>query len=1055
MTKKHYSSKIINSIFLLAIICLAIFVVPISTITLAESQTASFVTSSTNLDFSYNGNTSTIYTAPTGWTKGMESNATSGVINVDYYNDTFNLDLDDMPSKIQNSDNYMLMINSKAKNDTTPKAQYYTNTSAFELQAYSSYKIRVYTRVTAELNGSTMNSARASIYLTGLEDEHAFKDIDYNQASEWTAFTFYITTGFEKQNVKLELWLGSKPNHTSNGAVFFDNIEVLQISENEINATSTRDEVINLDQSELVENINADFELSTLADWERINEMATNANAEIIDLSDKNSCEAKDIPYVGTDLSKNNSKALVLYTTDDETTYFGYSSKDIDVAMHDIVKISVNAKVADLNGSAYINLVENTIKDMNGEDIDAITPVTQTITISSNSTNAFRNNYSTYTFYIKGRSLYNTSFKLQLCLGTKSNPASGLVAFDNIKIESISYSDYSSITADASNIQVALDSDPDSYLIKNSAFNAVEKTSKQLTYPLTPSNWTHTVSDKNDVVFGVINTNDAVYTSNIDSFKGFANPGNPEGFGSVTTDSNNILLMRNLDKTYQSIKSNDFEISSNSYYKLTFNYNIIETNSETNIFNVYIKDENGQTLYSDQGIARTEGVWKTYTIYINTKAYSNNLNLILSLGQENDNVRGIVYLDNIVLAKDSTMTADKYNQIAQSNNVLDFQEGNFNLVQYDKDGIYTPLRYDASEKDDYSFGGIIDAEDSTDAFEVEKSPNNTSPLNYIMMLQTFDKTTYSLTAKDSLSLTSDSYYKFSVDVKVQGSNLLNANKEDYDETFGAKFALSGLDEQIEGIVDSEWTTYTIYVACTYSVDVKIQFALVSLDNNTSGIAYFDNYTYEVIDSDTYNLAKLNSSDTDRNLFVDETDEDEEDSSTSSANLEYIWYLIPTLILAVALVLALVAYFLKKFRIKKWEKRKINEYDRDKTVHRDVIRAEAEKTRDESVRELKVRIQELENEKAHIEEIHQEQLKNSRGSRAQGISKNTEREFKQYAKLHTAVENRIITLNKQIDNMNTAEYLLSLQHKIMIEKAKKERQAKEQAYKKEKQAKKSK
>ena len=51
-------------------------------------------------------------------------------------------------------------------------------------------------------------------------------------------------------------------------------------------------------------------------------------------------------------------------------------------------------------------------------------------------------------------------------------------------------------------------------------------------------------------------------------------------------------------------------------------------------------------------------------------------------------------------------------------------------------------------------------------------------------------------------------------------------------------------------------------------------------------------------------------------------------------------------------------------------------------------------------------------------------------------------------MHTAVENRIANLNKKIDNMNTAEYLLSLQHKIMLEKAKDERAAKEKAFKKE-------
>ena len=1058
--KQKHSSKILHALFAFAIFCFALVVAPFATSVpaYAESQTASFVTSSTNLNFSYNGNTSTVYTSPTGWAKGLEANATSGAINLEYYNDTFNLDLDDLPSKIQGTDNYVLMINSRGTNDTTPKAQYYTNSSAFELSAYSSYKIKVYTKVTAELlSDSTMSSANASIYVTGLESDLKFENIDYNQANEWTAYTFYITTGFEKENVKLELWLGSKPNYGSSGAVFFDNIEITQISQDEIDTTKPHTTAVNLDESRLVDDVNANFETNSLADWTRIAPMESNSFAEIIDLTNSNTSDSKGITYVGTDLSLNNTKALVLYTIDDTQTYFGYKSKDIAVKMHDIVKISVNVKVADLNGSAYVNLIENPVKNASGTEIESITPVTKSITISSNPSNNFQNGYTTCSFYIKGRSLYNTSFALELCLGSSSSKASGLVAFDNIKIEKLSFADYTSISANTNNVQVDLDSDPASYLISNPAFNVVEKQDKTLTYPLIPSNWTHNCEDENDIFFGVINTNSSVYEANKASFGNFANPGNPEGFGSVATDTNNILLMQNVNKTYQSITSSDFSVNSNSYYKLSFAYNILETNSETDIFNVYVKDENGQTLYVDENIARTDGAWATYSLYINTKAYSNKLNLILTLGQKDSPARGVVYIDNVILAQDSSLTAEEYETLAKSNNVLDFQQGNFNLVQYDKEGLYTPLRYTASaENSSTAFGGIIDAEDSADAYEIEKSPNNTNALNYIMMLQTFDNVTYSLTAKDSLSLSADSYYKFSIDVKVQGQNILNANAEDYDSTFGAMFALSGLDEKIEGIVASDWTTYTIYVACTSTTDVKIQFALASLDNNTSGIAYFDNYNYEVIDSDTYNLAKLNTTDTNTTLFVDDTDTAEADTDSSNVNLEYIWYLIPTLILAVALILALVSYFLRKIRIKKWEKRKINEYDRDKTVHRDVIRAEAEKRRDESVKELKTRVAELEAEKAHIEEVHQEQLKATRGrARAQGISKNTEREFKQYAKLHTAVENRIATLRKQIDNMNTAEYLLSVQHKIMIEKAKKDRQAKEEAYKKEKQAKKAK
>lgn len=1047
MTKKVNKTKKLSFVTLSAIaLCFSLMFGVLFSITpvFAYSETPSSVTSSTNLNFAYNGNTTSVYTNPTGWTKGYTNNTTSGVINLQKVTtENCNLTNDQKPSKIEGADDYVLMINSKSSESSLPASQYYSSSSAFELSAYSHYKIKVYTKVNLDAN--------ASIYVTGLEDDLKYELINHEDAGQWRDYTFYISTGLDSQSIKLELWLGSK-NSVSSGAVFFDNIEFTQISENEIDESKPRTIYTNLDESQLISGINADFENNSLADWSRINPMKVDTYAEIINLSNDNESVAKEITYVGTDLTKNNERAFVLYTKNDTKSYIGYKTKNaIDLKMYDIVKVSINVKTADLDGSAYVKIVENDVKNSKCEKIEAIEPKTESITISSNSSNNFINKYTTCTFYLKGRSLYNTSYNIELWLGSEETPASGLVAFDNIKIENISYSDYSNASTDSSSVKVAFDSDPNKFNIKNSSFNDVKKSEKELTYPLIPANWEHSAKNDLDIYYGVINTNNNIYDAHKNEFGNFANPENPSGFGSTSTDTNNILLMHNFNSSYQSVKSSDFDIDSNSYYKLSFDYKLLATTEVDNIFNVYVQDEDSNTLYANENIKKTDGEWKKYSIYFNTKAYSNTLNLILSLGTKENEVKGVVYIDNVILQKQENMTAEEYELIAKDNNVLDFEQGNFNLVKYNGSEIYTPLRYtekleNASQTvagEPAGLGGIIDTSDENNT--IEKSPNSTSALDYLMMIRTNNKATYSLTAKDSLSLSSDTYHKFTIDILTKGieENL------DYKEKYGAIFALSGLDEKIEGIVsDNEWTTYTIYVACTSSVTINVQFALASLDLTTSGNAYFDHFTYEVIDQDTYNLAKLNNENK-TDLFIGDTDVDEDDNNSSSnTSLEYIWYVIPTLLLAVALIIALVAYIMKKVKIKKWEKRKINEYDRDKTVHRDVIRAEAEKRRDSEVKELKTSLEEIEQQKAHIEEVHQEQLKANRANRAKGVTKADEKEFKQYAKLHTAIENRIANINKQIDKMNTAEYLLSVQHTIMLEKAKAERVAKEKAYSKE-------
>jgi len=999
------------------------------------------VTKLSNLDFSSNSITTSVNSKPTGWEQGLNESTTSGTINLNYYNKTnLNLPVDQVPKKLEGFDDYVLMINSKTSSESIPKVQYYKNTSSLTLDPYSTYKIKVYVQVT--------KTARASIYVNGLEEPLCFEGISYENASTWVPYNFYITTGLESKSVNLELWLGSKQTNRSEGAVFFDNVEITQLSEKDIDTTTARTKYVSYKSDNIYENFENGFN-----GWTKINELEENTYAEIINQSTENDSISKDIHYLGTDYSKGNVNALTLYTKEDTKSYFGYKSKDIELGIYDIVKVTANVKTHNLSGSAYVKIVENDVKDLNGNIIEKITPASTSLSITSNSTNKFNNNYQTCTFFIKGRNLYNTSYNIELWLGSEENKSSGIVAFDTITIEPVSYEEYSKATSGSTVAKLELESTVDSYTIKNSAFNDVQKAEKELTYPLIPANWTHNEKDSQENYFGVINTNETIYNANANQFGNFANPGNPTGV-STATETNNILLMHNINETYQSVKSSAFKIESNSYYKLSFAYKLLATDAnQQNIFNVFVEDDANNILYTHENLTKTNG-WETYTIYFNTKAYSNELNLILSLGTEENLVKGIAYIDNVMLVKEE-LTASEYEEISKENNVLDFQEGNFNLIKENSNHIHTPLRYNGKLEEgtqvsdsslDVAFGGIIDASSTQDAYDIEKQENSSNTLNYIMMIQTMDQAKYSLTAKDNLTISANSYYKFTIDIKTQG--LAEKDQKDSEEKYGAIFALSGLDEKIEGIVANNWTTYTIYVSSTDSTTVNLQFALKSLDIETSGIAYFDNYSYEVIDSDIYNKAVLNNEDNDKVLFIGNTDvkEDEEEDTTKAENdLTMLWYLIPTLLLAIALILALVAYLMKKVKIKKWEKKKVNSYDREKTVYRDVVRVEAERRRDEKVKEIKNNIAELEKEKAHMEEVHKEQLAERRASRQKGVTFNVEREFKQYAKMHTAIENRIANLKNEIESLNSAEYLLNLQHRIIVEKAKKERASIEKDY----------
>ena len=93
----------------------------------------------------------------------------------------------------------------------------------------------------------------------------------------------------------------------------------------------------------------------------------------------------------------------------------------------------------------------------------------------------------------------------------------------------------------------------------------------------------------------------------------------------------------------------------------------------------------------------------------------------------------------------------------------------------------------------------------------------------MMMIQTLANATYSMKATDSLSLSSGTYYKFTIDIKT----IFSGDTSSQTEKFGAEFGLTGIDENIKEmnldcvVSDGEYTitdvTNNIEYGGTYKV----------------------------------------------------------------------------------------------------------------------------------------------------------------------------------------------------------------------------------------------
>lgn len=1026
-------------------LCALAFAFTFPTMSAAFASNASFESISlSNGDFNSSPSSSTLDTNPTGWsTIKTSSTAKSGIINVNEskFNGTYTsyfLNADENPGKANSDyDNKILMINSRnsTSGSEVPAVQGYKS-SDVKLEAYSHY--------TFSILAKTINNAKASIYVSGLGDDVTGAEFESISTSEWTNYQIFVSTGTNSATVNVELWLGKKENITSSGAVFFDNISVERHTEQSYSSrlesamtagtasarwTEAKVDINYIDKinsSMNYDDSNLDFEKGTLANWETANnEFPTDATADVKNVSDI---------ALGADGTAKNSYALELSSK--TAGHFGYKSPKIELPIHAIYKISVNVKVSnDISGNAYIILKENNdVNEFYDKDnaYTEYTPIEKEIKISSNTSSIYTNDYTTCSFYIVGNALYPTSFNIELWLGQDDDLTKGTAVFDTIKVESISYSDYTSATENSSNVKTKLTSFEESTTFTNGTFNVINNQDNKLTYPLHAEGWTNSNAD---AVWGVINTNDTFYNAIKDShLNGRANPGNPKVLGNSvpTTDTNNILLMWNKGPSKQSIESPTFSTNSDSYYTLTFSYKTISDEVDNDdILNVYILDNKNNVLYEELGINSknvADNDWSKFEITIRTAHASKNLKVRLELGTENNNVSGIAYFDNFTINQ-SELTDDEYKNLVETSNIVDFTNGGFNLVSSTmENGVYKPLSYtgtleegtNPSAGDPVAFGGIINSEDNS--FGLTPNPANESIIKNVMLIKTNGVAKYSIKANDSISLEKDKFYKFVVYVKT---NLPEYSGKASDKAYGAEFSIDGVENaSLSNITGQAFNAYTIYIKALSATDATIKFALKADSLDHTGYAFFDSFTYETINEEEYNLAQENK--TDFMAFAetekDADDDNNNDDSNSSSGANW-WYIAPSLVFAVALVIALIAYVMKKVKFKRPEPKRKSTYDREKTLYRDAIKKEAEDRQREEVKRLETELASAKTEMEELEKENKERILAQRKEHGKDITKSDEKEFKLYANKHTKLMNRIDRINADIEYTKSTEFIL--------------------------------
>ena len=949
-----------------------------------------------------------------------------------------------------------------------------------------------------------------SIYLSGLKDADGKQikaDFTEVTSKEWVTFYFFVATGDTEQETTLDLWLGAdKEGYLSGGAVFFDDCHIFQYSENAFWKTynnyakrnyvqeSTNGEKKKVDCTKLYDlrnpeqivydSHNFDFEDGVIEHGVSNWKTSGTGKARIYNTASPTAFKSSTgYDFVGSNLSckvdmENESVSIskndYVLGLSAKKQYVKVTSNEIMVEANSIYKIKAYYKISELSSGNVYMFVEETDSVLNayGLNKDNYKVLAQTASgaITSNGSDQFKNNYGTVEFFVKGGALYNSAVKVSLGLGSETENATGCVVFDDITVTKASSSEFESASNKAS-----LNSETSATLsVTNGEFNEVS-IDKDGNHPLSPNGWT--INSSKDLTFGgVINSSQEEYEKYVAKYNNLASTGvkpaeNPYYWASYgnktvgnrfenTTDTDNILMLANCKETWQNVKTPNLSISANSFNKISFWYN---TASE---ITVTLYDNNGFKLSKEQKLS-SGGVWESYDIFLKAGNGASEVYLLIELGTEKDKKMGFAYFDHFTL--DNKITEEEFKtQVDKKNNTIDMSNFYLNLpsnnITTDVNPSATPAYEGKVVAGDGGSGSVVNSDKfkESENFKIEtEEPTN------VFYLQNQTAGTYALQSKFNLDLASG-YYKLSFKLKTHFEGTLDAKKK---YKYGVSIGLTGFEYMSQLKSEENYEEYSIFFHPTDTTTAQLYISLVSDTNDTIGAAAIYDLNFVEVKSEEFDLAKSTCKDkkydvNKAKVFVatknaeTETPDDPENpdkpNETNPSNGGLNWsILISSILMGAAILIAVIGVVLRNVKLKKIEKRRKESYDRKSSLEVDVVKAKAKTARDEEIVEIQKNVDRFQKELDNLEAKHKEKIVGLRSHDKDEVSKQTDKEFKDFARKRTAVAEKIDSLKKQIENVKSPEYLLELERKIYAEEIARKRQIEKASRKQNAKAEKSK
>ena len=980
-----------------------------------EAYTSELSISDSNFTNTTISSSTNLPAAPSSWTEIQKpENVTAGVITLDTsiattdkITNSYKLS-GDLPNDTNLDDKQVLMLNASTGSAV---AGYKSSELTLSSRSYYIIKFKAY------CDSSSFGSARIS---GDNELENADTTLSISTNGVWQEYKFFVkTSSINSVTANLELWLGNvKEQNKSSGAIFFDDVSAasydnatFELALQNSQAANEKYKLINLDREYLTSGPkNSSFESAlSESDWTLSEENTLHSASETIsgrfDVENHNSVDTGITDEVKNSNVYGNRYALLI--NNKESGSVGYKSSYFTIKSKELYKLSFIAKTGSLENGATVKLIErNPYTNQKLSDGVTANPYyynnssyeARTFTMSdiktADYTNEYTNGWKEYSFFIKGHSLIDTEVNLELWLGTSDSAEKGYVFFDEFKMQKLTSSEYENNSSSATVANLSQDTKETD--IKNAAFNLVEISEVDDSYPYVPSNWTLESQVSTGVLNGVINTANDNFALGVPVIPAL-DPSYP---------NNNVLMIGNVASNNQKYVSSELTLSADSYSKIT----VKVLTTELSGAKAGLRVVSGDIVLGEIMNIDTNTAWKTYTIFIKTGYEEKAINLELSLG-ENTEGTGFAFFDNVLYS--SSLSAEDFAEQSADKKIdlVKNDWSNLPAKSTSTQGLYKPYGWTEEYSDETDVGaitsGVIDTTKYGDtevgyyesSFESPEHPEGEG--SKVLMIKATNDSYYTYKTATTAALSSDSYYKISVYVKTDG---IGQNEENvvYKDSrnssaypYGATINIDGIEATFTGInTEGQWKLYTMYINSTTDSEISLELSLGSENAKTHGAVYFSSTSIEKIEQEEYveGVKDLENSSIDNVLAVGDTNvksEDEEENKNDNGEISFNWLLVPSIITGIAILVAVIGVIWRNYRKKSHKKPKIQ-----KPYSKENYKKLAE--------QHKVELGQLKEQKSKLVAKHNSVAVELNKAKAEN-SENAEKLEKEYAELSKKIE----------------------------------------------------